>query len=32
MTTYELIAIFEDTQNKIIQNPFLQEQMMTSKK
>ena len=28
MTAYELIAIFEDTQKIIAQNPFLQEQMV----
>lgn len=30
MTAYELIAIFEDTQKTIIQNPFLQEQLVAS--
>ena len=30
MTAYELIAIFEDTQKTISQNPFLQEQLVTS--
>lgn len=30
MTVYELIAVFEDTQKTIRQNPFLQEQMLIS--